>query len=137
MTRLATIEDMPHILCMAREFFNYSVYSGVEYDEEAVRVFLEGLLTDGCIFVNERGFIAGALMPLFFAPQVLIAHEAAWWAPAGGGRELREAFESWAKAMGASGTKMASLNNSSAEKIASNLALSGYMPVEINYLKVL
>jgi len=136
-TRLATTEDVPHILEMAGKFFSHSVYSGVEYDEEAVRVLVEHLLEDGCIFVNERGFIAGALVPLLFAPQFLIAQEVAWWAPEGGGRELREMFELWAEAMGARAVQMSTLSNVNAAKLATNLSENGYTPVEIQYLKAI
>lgn len=136
-TRLATVEDVPRILEMAKDFFSYSVYSGVEYDEEAVRVLVEHLLEDGCVFVSERGFIAGALVPLLFAPQFLIAQEIAWWAPAGGGRELRTMFEDWAEAMGARVVQMSTLSNANAAKLASNLSENGYVPVEIQYLKAI
>jgi len=136
-TRFATPEDEGHVIEMAKAFFSVSPYSGVEFDEESVRVLFRQLLSGGCVIVNERGFIAGALTPLFFAPSLKVATEVAWWAPDGGGTELRELFEAWAKDNGASAVQMSALNNSFAGRLTANLTDNGYTPVEVSYLKAL
>ena len=120
---------------MAKDFFAVSPYSRVEFDDESVRVLFRHLLSNGCVIVTERGFIAGALTPLFFAPHITLATELAWWAPEEGGAELREMFETWALGAGASGVQMSTLNNSYAGRLAANLTENGYTPVEVHYLK--
>jgi len=136
-TRFATAADEDHILEMAKAFFAYSPYSDVQFNDEAVRVLVRELMATGCIILSERGFIAGALTPLFFAPDILVASEVAWWAPDAGGTELRAAFEEWAVAAGASAVQLSTLNNSFASRIAGNLTANGYTPVEVHYLKAL
>jgi hypothetical protein len=122
---------------MARDFFAVSPYSRVEFEEESVRVLFRNLLSGGCVIVNERGFIAGALTPLFFAPHLKVATEVAWWAPEGGGTELRELFEAWAADNDASAVQMSALNNSYAGRLTANLTDNGYTPIEVAYLKAL
>jgi hypothetical protein len=122
---------------MAKDFFAVSPYGSVEFEEEAVRALFRQLLIGGCVIVSERGFIAGALTPLFFAPQLKVATEVAWWAPEGGGTELRELFEAWAEDNDASAVQMSTLNNPYAARLAGNLTDNGYAPVEVSYLKAL
>lgn len=135
--RFATEADEDHVIAMAKDFFAASPYSGVEFEEEAVRVLFRKLLIGGCVIVNERGFIAGALTPLFFAPHLKVATEVAWWAPEGGGTELRELFEAWAEDNEASAVQMSTFNNPYAARLAGNLTSNGYAPVEVSYLKAL
>jgi hypothetical protein len=137
MTRFATEADEDLIISMTRDFFAVSPYGGAEFEEEAVRVLFRKLLIDGCVIVNGRGFIAGALTPLLFAPHLKVASELAWWAPEGGGTELRELFEAWAEDNGASAVQMSTFNNPYAARLAGNLTKNGYAPVEVSYLKVL
>lgn len=135
--RFATEADEDHVISMAKEFFAVSPYGSVEFEEEAVRVLFRQLLIGGCVIVNERGFIAGALTPLFFAPHLKVATELAWWAPEGGGTELRVLFEAWAVDNSAAGVQMSALNNSYAGRLTANLTENGYTPIEVSYLKVL
>jgi len=136
-TRFATADDEDRILEMAKAFFDYSPYSGVKFNDESVRVLIRELTTNGCMIVSAHGFIAGALTPLFFAPDIVVAAEVAWWAPEQGGAELREAFEEWANEAGASLVQMSTLNNGFAGQLATNLSQNGYSPVEVHYLKAL
>lgn len=136
-TRFATSADEERILEMSRAFFASSPYRSVQFDDESVRVLIRELMATGCIILSEHGFIAGALTPLFFSPQVLVASEIAWWSPDEGGLQLREAFEQWGRDNGASAVEMSTLNDKSAERLANNLTLNGYTPLEIHYLKAL
>ena len=135
--RFATETDIDRILTMAEDFFNVSPYKAVEFDREAVRVLLSHLRSSGCLIVTDNGFIAGALTPLFFSPSVKVAAELAWWAPDGGGEELKTAFETWAKDNGADAVQMSTLNNPFAARLAKRLTDNGYTPVEVGYLKAL
>lgn len=104
---------------------------------------LEGLFhhlvedPDKCIFVTEGGFICGLLSPLFFAPEVVIATELAWWAEDGTGEALKSSFEDWAKHMGVSAAQFSTLNNQFAPQMAARLTEDGYTPVEVGYMKVI
>lgn len=135
--RPATAEDASIVMDMAEQFFHASPYSGVLFDRPAVQATFYNLIEHGCVLVTDGGFIAGMLSPLVFSPEVVVATEIAWWAPNGGGTELREAFEEWAKSKGAAAVQMSTLNNHYAQKLASNLSENGYTPVEVAYLKAL
>lgn len=137
--KVATVDDIDHIISLGRDFLAYSPYRDVELDEAAVRAMLEQIISSGLgvCFFHERGFILGVLTPLFFAPDVKMATELAWWAPDAGGTELREVFEHWAKLSGAAGVQMSTLNNGFAARLAGNLTDNGYTPVEVAYMKAI
>lgn len=114
-----------------------SPYSGLHFNEAAVRQLFHKVLADGCIVVNEGGFIAGVLTPLMFAPDVFVATELVWWAPDSNGTELREWFEGWAAEVGASAVHMSALNNQHASRLTAHLDQNGYTPIEVAYLKAI
>lgn len=92
----------------------------------------------GGLFKNNRGgFIAGVLAPIVFNPEVVIATELAWWAPGGGGRELREVFESWARDSGAHFVQFSALADDNISKVHENMTKSGLHLTEMAYLKEL
>lgn len=91
----------------------------------------------GGVFTNESGFIAGMLTPLHFSPNTLVATELAWWAPSGGGRELREAFETWARETGATLIQCSALADDNFETVNRNFNSAGYKLAELNYIKEL
>lgn len=122
---------------MARDFFEYSPYNSVEFNEAAVRTLIEQLIVGGCMLVHEKGFLAGMLTPLFFSPNVKIATELAWWAPDANGTEFRKYFEAWAADNGASAVQMTTLNNGFAAQLAGNLTSNGYSPIEVSYIKAI
>lgn len=136
-TRFATLEDEDHVVEMGKAFLAASPYRDVPIDETALRGVFRQLISGGCVIVNERGFIAGMLTPLFFAPHIKVATELAWWAPGADGTKLRELFEAWAEDSGASAVQMSALNNEHAERLTGNLTRNGYTPVEVSYLKAL
>lgn len=136
-TRFATVDDEDHVVELAKVFLAASPYRDIAIEDSTLRQVFRQLLDGGCIIVNERGFIAGLLAPLFFAPNVKIATELAWWAPDADGTQLRELFEVWAQENGASAIQMSALNNSYAARLTENLVKNGYTPVEVAYLKAL
>ena len=135
--RFATEADIDAILVMAEAFYSYSPYKAVGFDRQSVRVLLGQIIQSGCVVMTDNGFIAGVLNPLFFAPHVKVATELAWWAPDGGGEDLKQMFEGWAEDNGAHAVQMSTLNNSFAAKLAERLTDNGYSPVEVSYLKAL
>jgi len=122
---------------MARSFLAASPYRDIAVDDSALRQVFQNLIAQGCVIVNERGFIAGMLTPLFFAPGITIATELAWWAPGADGTKLRELFEEWARNSGASAVQMSALNNEHASRLTGNLSRNGYTPIEVSYLKAI
>lgn len=101
----------------------------------AVRQMGLGLIEVGAIFTNETGFIAGMLTPLYFNPSVFVATEIAWWAPEGGGRELREAFEDWAREKGAVEAQCSALADENFQDVNRKYQAGGYQLKELTYLK--
>jgi hypothetical protein len=81
--------------------------------------------------------VGGVLSPLYFNPAKVVAAELFWWAPDGGGRELREAFEAWARQAGAFAVQFSGLADAQAERVAALYRRAGYRPVETGYLKEL
>lgn len=137
--RKATVDDLDQILAFSKQFVAASPYRDVGLDEQAVSAVIYNLLNSesGVIFISDGGFLAGALTPLFFRPDITVATEIAWYAPGANGTLFREVFEAWAQSMGAAAVQMNTLNNEHAAGLALNLSNNGYTPVEVSYLKAL
>lgn len=135
--KFATEDDIPAIFELVKDFVAYSPYGDIDADEAALLDKLYECLDHGCLITNGTGFIAGLLSPLFIKPSVSVVHELAWWAPKGGGAELRNMLEEWGRSKGAHMARMTSLNNETGARVTSNLVSNGYVPVEIAYIKVL
>lgn len=133
--RAATQDDVGQVVEWACDFIKASPYSSVEPDRAALTTLVFQVLDVGVIFIHEGGFIAGSISPLFFAPDIRVATELAWWAPGGGGEALKVAFEEWAKDK-AHAVQMSTLNTPLAPKLAERLTSNGYTPVEVAYMKV-
>lgn len=130
-------EEIEPVIEMARKFVAASPYSGVEVSDATLEGLCYQIAEAGCLIVSERGFVAGLLSPLFFAPEIRVATELAWWAEDGNGEALREAFEAWATASGAAAVQFSTLNNSFAPRLAATLTGAGYTPVEVAYIKAI
>lgn len=137
MIRKATPEDLPRCLNMGAAFHAYSPYRDILFDPAAFETFLLNLMEKGALLVSDTGMIAGVLSPLYFNPAYSLGAELLWWAPEGGGRELREAFEDWAEEQGAHAVQFSALADDQAERVAAIYAKAGYRPVETGYLKEL
>lgn len=118
-----------------RDFHRFSPYRVVDLDEAFVEQLLISCIEEGGVFINADGFIAGKLSPLLLNPNVKTAAEIAWWCPNGNGRELKNAFESWAKDQGAVLSQFSVLNNDFATKLHTYLTEDGYSPIEVAYVK--
>ena len=135
--RKCNANDVEMIVGMAKRFIAYSPYSAVPLDDAHLRGLFDNLITNGVILTNETGFICGIITPLFFAPQVLVAAEMAWWSEGGAGQELKTAFEGWARERGASAVQFSAFNNQFAPSMNEMLTKDGYHPIEVGYLKAL
>lgn len=135
--KFATEDDIPVIFELVKDFVAYSPYSDIGADEAALLDKLYECLDRGCLITNGTGFIAGILSPLFIKPSVSVVHELAWWAPNGGGAEMRSMLESWGRERGAHMARMTALNDSKSPDVTHNLVSNGYHPVEIAFVKVL
>jgi hypothetical protein len=133
--RRATHEDVVRIVEFGAAFHAYSPYKDIEFDAGAFGAFCGRMIEAGVILLSDTGMIAGLLNPLYFNPAVVMAAELLWWAPEGGGRELREAFEAWAAEAGAQGVQFSSLVDDRAERVRLNFERAGYAPIETAFLK--
>ncbi len=135
--RKCDLDDIELILGLARDFHSSSIWSHEPFNREAVRGMLQNIIPMGGVYTNETGFIAGMLTPLYFSPNTRVATELAWWAPSGGGRELREAFETWAREAGAALVQCSALADENFEDVNRNFNKAGYKLAELSYVKEL
>lgn len=147
--RIATVEDIPVLLKMARNFHKASPYRGMRFDREKGRKFLEGVIlssnTEGIVLValkegNPVGMLVGACSePVFTGNKV--AMELGWWVEeeSRGSRAsflLYRAYEDWAFRVGCSHVQGAYLPGVSPD-LDSFYKKLGYIQVESSYLKTL
>lgn len=143
MIREATLEDVPELLRMCRQFHYASPYGQREFRDEDAAKTLEGLLTLGraAIFVCDKGELCGmmgvAAAPTMFDHGLEIVQETFWWCEGGDADGLRRAGEQWAKDRGATLFSMACLENDRVETMARLYRRLGYAPVERHFIKAL
>lgn len=108
------------------------------YDEQRIRDLVSSLIFSGVVFVNATGgFIAGTIAPILFSSTVFVATELAWYAPNGGGRQLRESFEEWAREQGVNLIQFCSLAGDNFDEVHDNMTKNGFALAELNYVKVI
>lgn len=134
--RTATHADVPQIMEWGRAFHAYSPWARDEFDAEAVRAAVTGLIDgeDRVILIHEHGMLGGLIGPVWTSPHVRMAQEAFWWADKGG-KALLDAFEEWARQSGAKYVTMLSLPDEKAERMRQLYARAGYAPSESAFLK--
>lgn len=126
--------DFPMMVELGAKFHAASDDGG-EFCPETFTGFLELLLTEGCIFVSERGMIGGYAWPSPWAKDFLIAMEAFWWAEDGQGRALADAYEAWAKEAGAGSTRMGFIEATQPDRVERILRERGYKTLETIMVK--
>ena len=101
MIREATTDDVLRIVDMV-EALRLAVGGPVPVDRPHTARTVAGLLAspDGCVWVSDNGFIAGALTQTIISPAPL-AQELGWYAADGTGLRLLRRFEAWARERGA------------------------------------
>ena len=142
--RLATTEDIPVILEMAKKFADTSPYGKYPQEYSKAEDMVKGLLIDrnkSIVILYEvngkpEGMIAGVLSEMMFSREN-VAQELIWWVNPGHrsrkSLSLKEAYEYWAKRVGAKYISMAEPND---EKVARYYERTGYKVMERNHLKV-
>lgn len=142
--KLATVDDVEDVVEMAIKFAKASPYGVFPVEDGKLRQLVLDLLRDrnkGIIVLylvegKPQGVIAGMLSEMLFSHEP-IASELIWWVnPEHRTRKslkLKEAYEYWAKRVGAKYIQMAELND---EKIARFYQRTGYDLCERSYLKV-
>ncbi|MFZ5667966.1 MAG: hypothetical protein ACOY4K_00580 [Pseudomonadota bacterium] len=133
--RIATAEDVPAIVEMGAKLHATAPFADVPYDREATAGFVGKVIEHGVVFLADGGMCGGVLSPSYFNPAHVVAAELFWWAPVGGGRELREAFERWARAAGAAAVQFSGLANDRLEAVTRVYRRGGFEPVEMSFVK--
>ena len=134
MIRKATHDDLDRIADLGGDFHAFSPWREVPFDRDSIKAFCARLIDGGVIFLSDDGLLGGLLNPLYFNPAYVVAAELFWWAPKEG-RELRLAFEEWAKEMGAYAVQFSALGNEKSETVGKLFQRAGYRKVETGYLK--
>jgi hypothetical protein len=134
MIRQATADDLDRVVELGAAFHAYSPHRVFPFDAEAFADFAAKLIAAGGVFLSEDGFCGGLLTPLYFSPETLVAAELFWFAPSEG-QALREAFEAWGVANGASAIQFTALVDDHERAIERIYRRAGYARVETGYLK--
>lgn len=144
--RLATKEDYPHLIRMARRFHEASPYSDLEFSEEQSRAVFDKYLnsnkTEIVIILSEdtdgpTGMIIGAAASLPFSKDK-VASELAWWVDEDkrGSKDslmLFKAYQDWARRVGSKITQMAMLDD--VTNLNKFYLKQGFVPAERSYIK--
>jgi hypothetical protein len=134
MIRRAVTEDRAAILLMGERFHGYSPWRDVEFDRDAVGVFVDGLLISGAIFLHDDGMCGGIISPPYFNPAFALAVEFFWYAPTGD-KGLRAAFEAWAREGGALGVQFSALADDHLPAVSRLYRRAGFIPAETAFVK--
>lgn len=143
--KLATIDDFDAIKRMALAFAKASPYKDFPIEEERIEELIQSLLRDRnktivILYMHEGkpvGMIAGMSSEMIFSRD-LVTTEVIWWVDPGfrsrKSLALKEAYEYWAKRIGAKYIGMSNLDD---EKISRFYERSGYKPYERAFMKVI
>lgn len=143
--KLATPEDLPYILEMAKKFAAVSPYKDYPQSDEKIEELILSLMKDRnktvlvLYMVNDKpvGMIGGMVSEMIFSRD-LVASELIWWVDMGFRSRktlaLKEAYEYWAKRIGAKYIQMSNLDD---QKIERYYERTGYKLTERAYLKVI
>ena len=134
MIRAATRDDIPRVVELGAAFHAMCPYRAIPFDPEGFKVFAGKLIDGGVILLSDDGMIGGLLNPLYFNPAVILAAELFWYAGTTG-RQLREAFEAWAKDQGAHGAAFSGLADDRHAAIRRVFERAGYAPAEQAFFK--
>lgn len=147
--RLATVDDLPEIVRMARAFIAYGKRDMLRHvDDDVLHERARMLMESDTITVfvadaGERGLvgmIVGTLIGVWFAPTQRIATELAWWVDEDArgtptAIRLVMRYEQWAREHGAQVATMSSLVLDSGSGVGTMLGRMGFAPSEVTHVK--
>lgn len=141
--KLATTEDLGAVIDMAMSFAKASPYKDLPMEREKIEELVLALMRDHnktivILYMHGDkpvGMIAGMSSEMIFSREI-IASEVIWWVDPGFRSRktlaLKEAYEFWAKRIGAKYIQMANLDD---QKIERYYERTGYTLTERAYLK--
>lgn len=144
--RTATIEDLDAIVDMGQRFLRFAPHGTmIHATREDIRAGVAQFLGVGTIFLAEHdgvpcAMLACALVPVWFAPSVVMAHELAWWVDEdarGSTAAIRLvlAFEDYARRCNAQVVTMSQLHAGNGEQVGRMLRKMGYEASETTFVK--
>lgn len=136
MIRRATLADVPRLVELGRMHFEGSGLPG-DYDEAAAAQFATGIVRGGAAFLSCAGSIGGMATPSYVNPNRWMAVEMFWNAFDGQGSALRDAFEAWAREVGADEVRMSAVWTDRGDAVERILRRAGYARAETSYAKEL
>lgn len=143
--KLATAEDVGAVIEMALSFAKASPYKDLPMEREKIEELILSMMKDHnktivVLYMHDGkpvGMIAGMSSEMMFSREI-IASEVIWWVEPGFRSRktlaLKEAYEFWAKRIGAKYIQMANLDD---QKIERYYERTGYKLTERAYLKVI
>ena len=135
--RQAVAADLETVVALCREFHSISLWSNIPFDEDHVTKLAVNTIAAGGVFLVEGGLIAGLVTGTLFAPDVLMAAEMIWYAPNGGGQDLREAFELWAVSQGATVSQLTHPVNENLKGFTARMVGRSYHPFELSFVRTI
>lgn len=145
--RLAKLEDIPRCVELVRNFHLVSPFNHMVFESEGVRRTLVHFISDPnqflvLLLLHEDlpvGLLIACLQPLLTGSQK-VATELCWWVePEFRSRvqseRLIDAFEYWARKVGAHTTVLSSLHGDLHKPLARYYTRRGYRPVEYTFMK--
>ena len=143
MIREATLDDLPALLDMGREFYAASAFDAIGFNEDTARAMLQVLIGSptGVLLIAEGGMAAALVYPFYFNAEHTTAQELFWWvapqARGGGlGRQLIAALEAAVQARGAKSLSMIALAEIDGPAVAELYRRHGYRASEQSFIKV-
>lgn len=136
MIRAATIDDIPALVEMGREFHSMSGMA-CGFDSAAFSQMLKNMIVDdgAAVFRGEGGFIGGVVTPAYLDPSWKMAVELFWWSSGGEGVRLLTAFEDWSQLMAVDEIRMTTL--ASNPRPTTVIGRRGYDAAEISHMRVM
>ena len=147
MIRLATIEDMPEMIRIGRNFSGFVPHGdGIIPDDEQLERSLTTLFNlGGVVFLAEKGGeviggLVAILSPVWYNMDRFYATELGWWVEKEhrtGTTALRlvKVFEKWAKDSGAEYATMCNMIHANEKQIGVVYEKKGYIMVEQTFMK--
>lgn len=143
-------KDKEQFLELAQDLFDTTYFSSVaELDREHIANLLDTDLESdiGAAFVAETeegdliGIVAGVKFPLWMSPEHTAGQEIMYYVKpefrrSKAGKKLFNAFEKWAREVGADYVTVASPSNENEKRLGTMYESKGYSPVERHYTKV-